>query len=39
MPKLSVTYKFPTAGTKKIACKVQDDKGGEKTEIIELEVK
>jgi len=39
LPKLSVTYAFPTAGIKKIACKVQDDKGGERTEIIELEVK
>ncbi len=39
MPKLSVAYTFPTAGKKKIACKVQDDKGGEKTEVIELEVK
>ncbi len=39
MPKLSVAYTFPTAGSKKIACKVQDDKGGEKTEVIELEVK
>ncbi len=39
MPKLSVAYTFPTAGAKKIACKVQDDKGGEKTEVIELEVK
>jgi hypothetical protein len=39
MPKLSVSYTFPTAGAKKIACKVQDDKGGERTEIIELEVK
>ncbi len=39
MPKLSVAYTFPTAGKKKTACKVQDDKGGEKTEVIELEVK
>ncbi len=39
IPKLSVAYAFPTAGAKKIACKVQDDKGGERTEIIELEVK
>ncbi len=39
LPKLSVTYTFTTAGPKKIACKVQDDKGGERTEIIELEVK
>ncbi len=39
IPKLSVVYTFPTAGAKKIACKVQDDKGGERTEIIELEVK
>lgn len=39
LPKLSVAYTFPTAGVKKIACKVQDDKGGERTEIIELEVK
>ncbi len=39
LPKLSVAYTFPTAGTKKIACKVQDDKGGEHTEMIEFEVK
>lgn len=38
-PKLSVSYGFSTAGTKKIACKVQDDKGGERTETIEIEVK
>ncbi len=37
--KLSVSYAFSTAGTKKIACKVQDDKGGERTETIEIEVK
>ncbi len=39
LPKLSVTYKFPSDGKKRIACKVQDDKGGEKTEIIELEAR
>lgn len=38
-PKLSVSYAFSNSGTKKIACKVQDDKGGERTETIEIEVK
>ena len=38
-PKLSVSYVFSNVGTKKIACKVQDDKGGERTETIEIEVK
>jgi len=39
LPKLIVSYEFPSAGKKKIACKVQDDKGGEKTEILDVEVK
>lgn len=39
LPKLIVAYEFPTAGEKKIACKVQDDKGGEKTMIIEVKVR
>lgn len=38
-PMLRVEYKFNSAGKKKIACKVQDDEGGEKLEIFELNVK
>ena len=38
-PMIIVTYKFPSIGKKKIACRIQDDKGGEKTKVIELEVK
>jgi DNA modification methylase len=38
-PMLIVEYEFPSAGKKKIACSVQDDQGGERTEIIEIEVK
>jgi len=36
---LIVNYKFPSSGKKKIACKVQDDEGGEKIEIMEIEIK
>lgn len=38
-PVLKVNYKFSSAGKKKIACKVQDDEGGEKIEILEIDVK
>ncbi len=38
-PILRVEYEFNSAGKKKIACKVQDDEGGEKLEIFELNVK
>ena len=38
-PVLKVNYKFKSSGKKKIACKVQDDEGGEKIEIMEINVK
>jgi site-specific DNA-methyltransferase (adenine-specific)/adenine-specific DNA-methyltransferase len=38
-PVLKVNYKFSSAGKKKVACKVQDDEGGEKIEILEIDVK
>ncbi len=38
-PVLKVSYKFSSSGKKKIACKVQDDEGGEKMEIMEINVK
>ena len=38
-PVLKVNYKFSSGGKKKVACKVQDDEGGEKIEILEIEVK
>ena len=38
-PVLKVNYKFGSIGKKKIACKVQDDEGGEKMEIMEINVK
>ena len=38
-PVLKVNYKFKSSGKNKIACKVQDDSGGEKIEVMELEVK
>jgi DNA modification methylase len=37
-PELVVEYEFPGAGKKKIACSVQDDQGGERTEIMEMQV-
>jgi DNA modification methylase len=37
-PLLVVEYEFPGGGKKKIACSVQDDQGGERTEILEIEV-
>src|SRR3989344_2531872 len=36
---LKTTFKFPRYGTRKIACRVQDDVGGEATLIKEIEVK
>jgi DNA modification methylase len=38
-PLLIVEYEFPGTGKKKIAFSVQDDQGGERTEILEVEVK
>ena len=38
-PLLVAEYKFPKPGTFKIACSVQDNQGGEKTEIREIEVR
>jgi len=38
-PVLVVEYEFSSAGKKKIACSVQDDQGGERTVVMELEVK
>lgn len=38
-PLLIVEYEFPSPGKKKIACSVQDDQGGERTQVMEIEVK
>lgn len=38
-PILKATYKFPSSGNKKIACRVQDDEGGQKIATIDLEVR
>jgi len=38
-PILKVNYIFASPGKKKIACKVQDDEGGEKVEIFEIAIK
>jgi parallel beta-helix repeat protein len=38
-PVLKTGYKFNSSGKKQIACKVQDDEGGEKIEILEIDVK
>jgi len=38
-PELQAQYEFPTAGKKRIACKVQDDMGGEGLWTAEIEVK
>jgi len=38
-PVLKVNYKFKSSGKNKIACKVQDDEGGEKIEIMEINIK
>lgn len=37
-PKLSVAFEFAALGPRKVACKVQDDRGGEKTEAFEISV-
>jgi DNA modification methylase len=37
--RVELTGKESLAGKKKIACSVQDDQGGERTEIVEMEVK
>lgn len=37
-PELIVRYEFPHSGTFKVACKVQDDEGGEKMKVLDLEV-
>jgi DNA modification methylase len=37
-PVLMVEFEFENAGKKKIACSVQDDQGGERTEIMEIQV-
>jgi DNA modification methylase len=37
-PLLTATFKFPAGGTRKIACRVQDDLGGERTHVMDLEV-
>ena len=39
MPVLVVEYTFPEKRTYTVACSVQDDQGGEQTEVIEVEVK
>ena len=39
LPVLVVEYEFANAGKKKIACSVQDDQGGERTQIMEIEIK
>lgn len=38
-PILKTTYKFPSLGNKKIACRVQDDEGGQKITTADLEVR
>jgi DNA modification methylase len=38
-PVLTASYEFPRAGKTRIACKVQDDLGGEKTHVAEVEVR
>lgn len=38
-PQLLVEYQFATAGKHRIACSVQDDQGGEKTVVLEVEAK
>ncbi|PIU46379.1 MAG: hypothetical protein COS94_10255 [Candidatus Hydrogenedentes bacterium CG07_land_8_20_14_0_80_42_17] len=38
-PILTVEYEFPKEGPYTIACSIQDDQGGEKTSVLELEVK
>jgi hypothetical protein len=36
---LVVEYEFPSPGKKQIACSVQDDQGGERTVVMEVEVR
>lgn len=38
-PQLVVDYTFPSAGKHRIACSVQDDQGGEKTVILEVDAR
>lgn len=38
-PELQAQYEFPAPGKYRIACKVQDDMGGEGLKALELEVK
>ena len=38
VPELQAQYEFPTAGKKRVACKVQDDMGGEGLWTAEIEV-
>lgn len=38
-PVLKLNYKFSSVGRKRIACKVQDDEGGEKVDVLEIDVK
>lgn len=38
-PVLKVNYIFSSIGKKKVACKVQDDEGGEKIEILSIDIK
>lgn len=38
-PVLKINYKFKNIGKKIIACKVQDDEGGEKIQVLEIDVK
>lgn len=38
-PVLIVEYEFPSPGKKKIACSVQDDHGGERTQVMKVEVR
>ena len=38
-PQLQVTHKFDRLGSFEVACRIQDSKGGEGTEVIKVEVK
>lgn len=38
-PVLKITYKFESSRKQKIACKVQDDEGGEKIEVMDMDIK
>lgn len=37
-PQLSIKYEFPSSGNKRVACKVQDNQGGEKIKVFDLKV-